>query len=510
MAMLQRYVVIGCVLLLSILGVQAQSTPIEIGASVEAELDGTVPHLYTWSALESTVVSVKVDAIDDSLDPKLRILDSNGVVVVINDDFDYPSNSSAIVQAFVVPRTDTYTLEVSAFGDTSGAYELSILKGYDRLITRDNQVALSNWSVGENRVFATTPVNENLFIEAEGISQVGTLLANHFPQHADMYFEVMFSEITASTNWQVGIVFRHTSPTSYYRLVVNDQGFWQLEYVGDEETTVVQSWSTHPVIVPGVPEFTLGILASGESLNVVYDGQLIGTVYDQQIMDAGAVGVTAITANALNSRVAFMLESAQLTVPTLIDDQLQFPDMLIGQNPTAYANLLERQGVIPVGGEIRLTSPQTEIRYVEPGVSRFPAASGIAFGEFIIGGTVTISSLGEGVGGCGITFHETEENHYTLAYVNTAGEYGVSRRDDDIFEAGIYGDQGIGDEDTHSLIVVVLEDILYLYIDDSLVGTMPYRAMSGEIGTAVVNFDGGDTTCTIEDLWLWDLGDSAS
>ncbi len=504
MTAIQRLIWLQLVFIVLWLPTSAQPTAIETGMSIEANIDSTAIHSYSWSVLESTVASVRVEALDSSLDPSIRIIDSSGLVIVMNDDLNYPNDTSAIVQTFVAPRTDTYTLEVSAFGATSGDYILSILRGYDRFITQDTQVSASNWSVGNQRIFTTTPVNDSLFVEAEGISEVGTLIANHFPQHSDFYFDASFRDINASSAWQVGIIFRQVSPTSYYRLVINDQGFWQLEYVGDE-VAVIQSWSTHPAIVPGVPEFTLGVLTSNASIGVVYNGQLIDTVYDSRILDAGAVGVTSTTANALNSRVTFSLDSALLTTPSLSDGRLQFPEMLIGQNLTAYTLLLERQQVIPVGGELRFTSPQTLIRNNEPGVSRFTAASGVDFSEFVMGGELTISTVENGVGGCGITFHETEENHYTLAYVNTAGEYGVSRRTGDTFESGIYNTVSIRDDDTHDVVVVVLDDILYLYMDTVHVGTMPYTSMMGEIGTAVVNFDGVDTSCTIDDLWLWSL-----
>jgi len=507
--LIQLFVSCAIVCVLS-LPAYAQSTTLDIGVPIEAELDGTVPHLYSWSALESTIVSIVATPLTDDLDTMLRVLDSSGTVIVENDDFNYPSDTSSIIQTFVAPRTDTFIIEVSSFNGTSGAYEVSIQRGYDRLIISDNLVARSNWSIGQNRVFSTTPVSDRLFVEADGISVTGTLLANHFPQHADFYYEASFSEITASSNWQVGIIFRHISPTSYYRLVVNNQGFWQLERVDGNDVLVVQSWSTHPAIVPGVPEFTLGVLTSNNLMNVVYNGQLVGTVYDNAIMEAGAVGVTSITANAFDSRVAFMLDSAQLTIPTLANNTLQFPEILIGRNLTAYTDQLERQQVIPVSGEIRLTSPQTIIRDVDPGVSRFDAASGIMFGEFVLGATLRSSVISEGIGGCGITFDETQDNHYTLAYVNTAGEYGVSRREGDTFADGIYGNTQMADAESHEIVVVVLQDTLYLYIDRLHVGTMPYTNLMGEIGTAVVNFDGVDTTCTIDDLWLWSLDEPTS
>ncbi len=496
--------VLSCIIaILSFNGqLKAQSDFIEVGTVLEASLSDGETQQFQWIVLEATLVSIRVEALTGSLDPMIRLIDSSGNVVISNDDYDYPDVKDALIQSFAVTRTDTYTIEVVAFNNTSGDYRLSILPGYDVLVQHDITMNLSNWQTDTQNLIKMTPANERLFIEIEGIAESGYLLAQHFPQHEDFYYQATFREITASTNWQVGIIFRYISPFSFYRLVLNDQGFWRIERVDGEEVVTVQGASTHPAIIPAVPEFTLGILTSGASLNVVYNGQLIGTVYDDALTQSGNVGIVVITANAFNSRVTLMLDEALMTIPTKVGGQLAFPEILTGMNYPSTINILERQQIVPIDGEPKFTSGQNVIRNVEPGVSRFPLVSGIKFEQFVMGGTLSISATGEGVGGCGITFHDVDAENYTLAYVNMAGEYGVSRRSGDLFDVGIYGDSLVINE-KYSLIVIVLDDALYLYIDNKHIGTMPYTPLMGEISTAVVNFDGIDTTCTFDDLWLW-------
>ncbi len=495
---------VGCILML-VAQVHAQSEAIEIGDIVESTLSGGEVQTYVLTALETSIISVHAEALDTSLDPMIRILDSSGNVIITNDDYDYPNSRDAIIQALVVPRTDTYSIEISAFNDTSGDYRLSVMPGYDTLAIKDIATSQSNWESSNTNPMSVTEADNKLRIEIEGISQTNNLIANDFPVNDDYYFDVTFTDISASTNWQIGLVFHYVSAEQFYRLVVNDQGFWQLERVNSDDVTVVQSWSTHPGIVPGANRFTLGVLVSGGKFDITYDYQLIATVYDDNLSQSGKVGVTVITANALGSRVAFSLESATMTIPTLVNDQPHFPETLVANNYTTLAHTLERQKVIPVGGEIKLTSSESTIRNIDPGVSRFAVASGVTFTEFVMGGTLTWNAVGDGVGGCGIAFNTVDDNNYTLAYINMAGEYGISQRVGDTFAEGIYSNDLPAEQQTHEITLIVYDNLIHYYVDKQHVGTMEYSPIEGEIRTAVVNFDGIDTTCIIDNLWLWSL-----
>lgn len=495
---------IGC-FMLPIMSTVAQDTAIDIGTSIEANLSASDIHNYQFVALETTIISIHAQALDAGLDIQLALYDSSGNIVIENDDYNYPDNLDAIIQAFVIPRTDTFTIEISAFGDTSGDYSISLLPGYDILAIEDENIANPSWQVTAPNLMTVTEEASGLSVQIEGIAQTNNILASEFPQHNDYYFEVEFNDINATTNWQVGLVFRYVNEQRFYRLVLSDQGFWQFEFVDDGETVIIQSWSTHPAIVPGEPNFTLGILVSGESYDILYNRQWIGTVYNNALTEVGQVGLTATTANALGSRIAFTIEKALMTIPTQVSDQLIFPKTLVANNYTSLAHSLERQQIIPVGGEVKLTLPENTIRYIEPGVSRFPVASGVAFTEFVMGGILSWQIIGEGVGGCGLSFNDTNDEQYTLAYINSSGEYGVSQRDGDSFSEGIYGQNISTDKESHSIILIVNDDILHFYVDSQYVGNMSYSSVSGEIGTAVVNFDGVDTSCTFNNLWLWSL-----
>jgi len=137
---------IAC-LSLSLSTIIAQDRFITVGSAVDGALAVGETHRYSLTALELTLLSFRVEALDDGLDLALEIFDGAGMPVVSNDDTDYPDNLDAAIQAFVMPRTSTYTVAVSAIGEGACAYRLHVLPGYDRLALRENPVDSANWEV---------------------------------------------------------------------------------------------------------------------------------------------------------------------------------------------------------------------------------------------------------------------------------------------------------------------------------------------------------------------------
>ena len=487
----------------------AQDAPIELGVVVEAALAAGEAHRYQLRALELTLISFHLEALDPALDPVLEIFDSSGELVIRNDDAAYPDRLDAMIQALIMPRTDVYTVEVSGFGDTSGGYRLLALPGYDTLALRDTAMAPSDWEVVFSDAEITQPSGGRLMPGIRGLSKSASWVGQHFPAERDFYFEVAFDDVSSASNWQVGMLFRYVSPELHYRLLLNKQGYWRIERVDGEAATALRSWRTHPAIAAGETDFRLGVLASGQLFNVVYNGQVVGAAMDDRIEASGGVGITAKTADAFGSRLSFAVTEAIMTLPTRVDGDLLFPQRVVAHNYTAAANLLARQQVIPASGEAKLTLPRSTVRDVPPGVTRLPVASGIAFAEFVIGAEVNYEMRTAANGGCGIIFHYADDENYTLAYVNAAGEYGVSRRQGNAFQPGIYGRHSKPAQNAKRLLVIVYGGMLHYYINSAHVGAMSYQPTAGELGTAVVNFEEVDTTCIFEDLWLWSL-DAAS
>ena len=505
---MRRIVLCAVCLLLGLLPglwLSAQDAPLAPGDMIEATLAAGETHRYQLRALELTLISLRMEAVGTSLDPVIEVYNSSGDLVIKNDDYDYPDRLEAVIQALITPRTDVYTIEVSGFGETAGDYRLLLMPGYDSLAGRDSTMAAADWEV----VFSDAPLawlaDDRLALRVEGLSKSVSLLGRHFPAKRDLYFEATFDDVTAAANWQAGILFRYVSAESHYRLLVSKRGYWRLERMQGESAVIVRNWSTHPAIAPGESSFRLGVLASGQLFDVVYNGQVVGTVIDDQIeAAAGSVGITARTSD---SRASFAVTETIMTAPT--DDKPLFPQHIIAGSYTATANRLARQQVIPANGAAKLTVPQSSVRNTAPGITRFPVASGASFGEFVIGADLRYEMRTAAKGGCGLIFHYADGENYTLAYVDADGEYGVSRRQGDAFQPGIFGNGLSPARNEHKLLMVVYGGRLHYYIDGWHVGAMTYPPRTGELGTAAVNFEAVDTNCVFEDLWLWSLDETA-
>ena len=505
---MRRIVLCAVCLLLGLLPglwLSAQDAPLAPGDMIEATLAAGETHRYQLRALELTLISLRMEAVGTSLDPVIEVYNSSGDLVIKNDDYDYPDQLDALIQALITPRTDVYTIEVSGFGDTAGDYRLLMMPGYDSLAGRDSTMAAADWDV----VFSDAPLawlaDDRLAFRIEGLSKSVSLVGRHFPVKRDLYFEATFDDVTAAANWQAGILFRYVSAESHYRLLVSKRGYWRLERMQGESAVVVRNWSTHPAIAPGESSFRLGVLASGQLFDVVYNGQVVGTVIDDQI--EAAAGNVGITARTTDSRASFAVAETIMTAPT--DDKPLFPQHIPAGSYTATANLLARQQVIPVNGAAKLTVPQSRVRNTPSGITRFPVASGASFAEFVIGADLRYEMRTAAKGGCGLIFHYADDENYSLAYVDADGEYGVSRRQGDAFQPGIFGNGLSPARNEHKLLMVVYGGWLHYYTDGWHVGAMTYPPRTGELGTAVVNFEAVDTNCVFEDLWLWSLDETA-
>ncbi len=490
---------------LSPLGAQSADLPISIGSVVEGSLAAGESQRYIFSALELTLLSVRVEALDETLDPQVELFDVSGQRLTVNDDYAYPTSRDAAIQAFLLTKTGTYSLAVSAVGESSGAYRLHLLPGYDRLALRDTELNRADWQI----VHSETPVNlsdSSLFaVDLQGYGRSAILLGTHFPKALDAYFEASFSLVASPVNWQVGLVFRYQSPDQYHRLLLSKTGYWRVDRIAGSRQTTLRDWSTHPIISAGESAFRLGILFSGGHYDVLYNGQVVGSAAEsdwQENAAAGGVGIAMRTDNIGGALMSFALDGALMTEPTRVAEKVIFPQRILARRAYLMGENLARQQLTPATGEINFTLSESSVRHIKAGVTRLPIVSDLAFAQFALGATVTKTVGGAANGGCGLYFHYENEVNYTLAYLTRAGEYGLSRRTGDIFAPGLYGQRSGPTADRQSLLLIVSDALIHFYLDETYAGSMENEPRIGSLGIAVVNYEEADTVCQFDDLWL--------
>jgi len=484
---------------------KAQDKVLQVGSVIEGSLAPGETQRYALTALELTLLSFRVESLAEGLDPRLAILDAAGNLVISNDDYDYPDSLDAAIQAFVIPRTSTYTIAVSAFGDGAGAYRLHVQPGYDRVALRESPVDSLNWEVVYSDARVNVSESSVFDIEMRGFARSAGMVGLHFPIESDLYFEVAFDQVRSPAVWQVGLLFRYLSPSRYHRLLLTKRGYWRVDRVEGDLVTPLRDWKTHPAIAAGERTFRLGVLVSGQHYDIVYNGQVVGAAWDRAPLQAGSLGIAMKTDERTGGAMSFVVAETLVTTPTRVDGKALLPQRLLARGYYALSEALARQQLVPVGGEIKVAVPESSVRSAKAGVTRLPIASNFSFAQFAFGGSLSLDMRSEGNGGCGLFFHYNDDENYTLAYVTSQGDYGVSRRARAGFEAGLYGNRPAAQPGAHYLLAIVTDEVIHYYLDERYVGSLESQPRIGGVGIATVNYEEADTSCAFKDLWLLSL-----
>ncbi len=489
-------------LLVAFSSLEAQAGQLRLGDIVEGSLTPGESHRYTFSALALTLLSIRVEALDDALDPRFELLDRNSRLIIENDDYDYPATRDAAIQALVLRSTSSYTIVVSGHGGSGGDYRLHLLPGFDVLALHDVTMDKAQWQVAFSDAELDISESSLYAVELQGYARTAVVLAQHLPPERDIYFEVDYNSVSSSVGWNLGLVFRFQSPQNYHRLLLSKTGYWRIERVEGGETVTLRGWTTHPAIVPGESDFRLGILASGQHLDVVYKGQVVGSVADEGRQRAGALGIIMRTDDRSSGLMSFAVRQSLLTLPTRVKQEILFPQRILQRLDYLMAHDLARKQLIPAGYTVSFVQRESSVRHVRKGVTRIAIAPDRQVEQFALGAALNFQQSGGENGGCGLFFHFNDENHYTLAYMTSEGDYGLSRRSAEGFAPGIYGLRAPPAGPDHYLLVIALDDIIHFYLDEAYAGSLPSEPRVGSIGIAVVNYESAESACVFDDLWL--------
>lgn len=493
--------VIGAILLLGGLGrVHAQTAePITLPAEIAGEAASGETDSYTFTASAGGVVSLSVRA-EGEFDPVVTLLDSTGRVILTNDDYAYPESRDALLEAISIPRTGTYTVQVSGYEGSSGQYTLRAYPGFSEIAANEAFTQEDAWELVNDLSIVTA--EESLIATISGQRVIGAAVYQFADPMTDAYVQAQFSDIDNSSGWSVGLALRQVS-SGYYTVIVNDQGFWRFGVVNEGELTVIRDWTAHPNIVAGQTSFTLGAIVNGVGFDFYYNGGYIGSVVDNTIARAGSVGIVVGTPASLNSTTTATITQFVATTPHFVNGGRVIPQQVIVSSAAEMQRALELRHVISANGTMALTVPESTVEYARDGVNRLMLGRGTTYTHFAMGAMVEIQGARAGMAGCGLVVSYADEGDYFLAFLDQSGGYGLSQRSGDIFLPGVFGEHPALESGLHHLLLIADVNTLYYYLDGALAGSLPISARAGEVGTAVVNYETITTTCRYQDVWLW-------
>jgi hypothetical protein len=486
-------------LLLTISGAQAQDT-LTLFTPVTGTLDGGESHSWTFQASDGALLSFYVEATSGDLDPVLTITEAGSGVVLANDDYDYPEATNALLEAVTIPATGTYTATVSAFAETSGAYEFTMLTGFANLAQHETFADTSQWET-DNDALEVIVGDNRLALILTGAQQRGIASPVDSEAWGDFYAYVEIPELTGAQGWQIGLITRWQDADNYYLYALNERGQWRFSVRSGGEERVIRDWSEHPAIVAGQTAFNLGMLANGAGFDFFYNSLPVGRLSDETISEPGPVALMVETTSALDSEVTAQFQNLTITTP-LVDALI--PQQIISGGSSVMMQELQRRRLMPTSGEMGLVVPESFVTYNRPGVNVLPLGGSQTFTTFALGTTVTWEIATPNLpAGCGLILRSTGETDYLLAYFDQNGGYGLSQRQGDQFEPGIFGEGLAVSGGPQRLLVIATETQLLYYINGRLVGTLDSPVSEGGIGNAAVNFESTTTSCQFSDTWVW-------
>lgn len=499
---MRKYAIVLYLLLIALpAGAQEQTLTLFTPVSGSVESGGS--QSWIFNATEGNVLSFVVGASGD-FDPQITITNRAGAVIVANDDYNYPANRDALLEAVTIPRTDSYTATISGTGNTSGDFTLTMLPGYGQVSTSDNFGGTGNWQAASDAAQAAVE-NGGLSLSLDQSQETGIATNPSMTIPEIYYAEVSVSVGASHQTWVVGMTARQTD-SRYYLLTINERGAWRFTVRDGGSERVIRDWIPHPAIAAGEKTFTLAMLVNGTNFDFFYNSNLIGRLTDPTIPEGGLLGLAVQSGTLPNTTMSASFDNLTVTTPALVNGAPVLPSQVIVGTPAGMVQELLRRNVIPSGGEMALSVAESFAESARPGVERFMLGRGTTYQSFVMGTSFTWEAGAAGMTGCGIVFNQTSDSDYVLAYADRTGGYGLSQRRGDSFEPGIFAEKPIGNKTSYQLMVVALEDQVHYYVDGVYAGTLNLPAVDGAVGNAVVNFEPITTSCQFRDTWVWRWG----
>ena len=488
----------------------AQGRSLTFFAPVRGTLSGAMPSEdWTFAGYPQEVISLLAVVRSGDLDPVLQVIGPDGAILGENDDLDSIVRDAGL-EAFTLPSAGLYTARVSRYqgaaGTTAGEYELTLTPGFARQAYRSAFDEGAPWLTPDDQ---PVPPEENR-LPLRVTAPHETLLA--FPPNpnpfGEMYAEVRAQVVGAPSYAEFGLVFRAQEPglVPSYQFKVNTHDQWTVLYQDQSGVFALRSWSTGPALSPS-DQWTLAVLARGNEFAFYGNGALLGTLSDDRLPDPGVIGVLAASNPHQPDPPTVMVDD--LVVTTRLGTTYRGLPLALptwdSSDPGAIVNSLASSGQVVPAAARDLFLTETELTAITVDAQFGLIGSDRAlYDNFILGAGVTFETGGKSVG-CGVVYRWEDDRNLDLAYVDTAGGFGVVQARDGQLTTDVYDQGPMVDKEADKLLVVAQGDRVALYVNGALVTQETVQPGRGRIGVALLNYENVRTRCRWRDIWVWPL-----
>jgi len=209
-----------------------QDTVIRLLQPVTGEInDAQAEQRWTFEAIKSQRLSLRMQATSGNLDPYIELLDATGKTLAVGSGGSY---RSVAIDAFTVPETGTYTvraMRAQSVEPTSGAYMLSLMPGFSFLLINDPTFARATMRTWK-QANALAQVSEGkLRLQLTTDNSYTFTTADRLGIFKDLYMQANLEPEPLSGYWEGGILFRGTrrnNALEFYVFFINSDGKWKL------------------------------------------------------------------------------------------------------------------------------------------------------------------------------------------------------------------------------------------------------------------------------------------
>ena len=481
----------------------AQEQTLNFFEAVRGSLEPGAQENWRFSAPRGSMISLVARSLNGRLDPRLDVHDSEGVPIASNDDVDWPANTSAVIEALSLPASGDYSVRVSGVGNSAGNYELMLLQGWSDLVWDEDFNDADAWQA--STIAADTYLGEGRAVlileppvEAVTITRALELPPEGYALHADI------TEVAGNRGWRLGLVSHWQNRNEWARYTVDDLGRWQFLVNAADGLKVLRGWAEHPAIREGEEPASLGLAFYGDRVELFYNNKSLGRITEGLPESPGRIGLYVGTGKQPDAQLTAWFSGLRLTAPVSTATGALVPAQLQGKEYLTILRNLQRQRIVPGAGELSMLVPESYVIANRAGVSTIRLGGEQQLSHFVLGASfVAELSSNKLVAGCGLILEASEEFSYSLAWLDSTGSAGLSRREADVFAPGtVRAALPVGNA-PHQLLVVADGERLLFFADQHFVGQQPAAVPAGTVGIAALSFGNLTTTCRFSDTWLW-------
>ncbi|NDJ76676.1 MAG: hypothetical protein GYB65_10490 [Chloroflexi bacterium] len=537
---------------------------------VEGELGpGAQQVVYTMSLHQNAVFSLVAWPTSGDLALELSISDPLGQMLANSPMLD----SGTAVEAARAPESGTYRVTLRAAGSTSGSYRVLLLPGYAHLdrwerFSEGASPLEMTWGAVENTT-AYSRVSEGVMqmdvFEGDTISYIGP---EAYRPWSDMYIEADVAIVGSPSYFEYGFLLRvDRTGGRFVSVTLSSDGDWTVYIFDNGDWRAIQPWTISPAIDPADRTPHLGVLVSGNQLQVFFNRQSVGEVaLPAAVEGEGGMALAVATGSGQPDPLAVQFDNLVITSPGVLPEALSpnldyvgwLPEPSLALAPTATpasgqpyrptANTLvapsataarrtptaappangttlttwdsgspssivsdlNSQGIIPAGGEISLQVPRSFGSTSASGFSYYELGRGRTFGDFVLAFDARLDPSGP-ESGCGMRFRASDESS-SFALVMANGTAFLGQVNDGMLSRSSFFDESaainVGPGTTNHVLVVAVGAAMRMYVNGHLVTAGEFEVREGTVGVSVfvAEDESGNTEltyCQVENVWLW-------